>query len=60
MPTDADLGTAGLQEVAVREPHAGSEARTMPLDRFLASCQRDFDDGGVVVDRHFSQGSATA
>jgi hypothetical protein len=45
--------TSGVQELCVREAHAGSEARTMPLDQFIASCRRYFDDGGVIVDQPF-------
>ncbi len=44
---------SGPQEVRVCEAHAGSEARTMPLGQFLASCEGYFDDGGVIVDQPF-------
>lgn len=45
--------TAGAQEVRICEAHAGSEARTMPLDQFLVSCKGYFNDGGVIVDQPF-------
>lgn len=45
--------TPGSQQVRVCEAHAGSEAGTMPLGQFLASCQRYFEDGGVIVDQPF-------
>lgn len=44
---------SGSPEVRVCEAHAGSQARTLPLGRFLASCRDYFGDGGVIVDQPF-------
>lgn len=49
-PLDSAMGSP---EVRVCEAHAGSEARTVPLGQFIASCQGYFGHGGVIVDQPF-------
>lgn len=44
---------SGADEVCVREAHAPSEPRTMPIDRFLESCRGYFDGGEAIVDQPF-------
>ena len=45
--------SSGEAEVRVCEAHAGSAPTQVPLDRFLASCERYFCGGGVIVDHPF-------
>lgn len=45
--------SSGAEEVCVREAHASSEPRTMPLGRFLESCRGYFEGGEAIVDQPF-------
>lgn len=44
---------SGDDDVCVREAHAQSEPKTMPLYRFLESCRGYFDGGEAIVDQPF-------
>lgn len=47
------VGGSGEAHVRVQEAHAGSDPFEMPLARFLAQCERYFEDGGAIVDQPF-------
>lgn len=47
------IAPASGSEVRVCEAHAGSEPQTIPLGRFLASCETYFSNGGLMVDQPF-------